>query len=202
MLCFFCALFCILCTIPFLYPILISCAYSVFVLNLGAVCLFFFCVSYEELSTHPCPPFSLFVFHFRFRLFTFQPPLQRASLAKAVWKLFASLEKGGGPRQGKPEGFHRNLRNLKRTCVTFNPLFASLEKGGGLPKATRRDFLKKDYKKVHYFLIPQSTHFVRSQLPLQGSLNNPSVICAIASLEKGGGLPKASRRDFVELYGI
>ena len=118
-----------LCTIPFLYPILISCAYSVFVLNLGAVCLFFFCMSYEELSTHPCPPFSLFVFHFRFRLFTFQPPLQRASLAKAVWKLFASLVKGGG-----------------------------------LPKASRRDFLKKDYKKVHYFLIPQSTHFVRSQL--------------------------------------
>ena len=98
LLCFFCALFCILCTIPFLYPILISCAYSVFVLNLGAVCLFFFCVSYEELSTHPCPPFSLFVFHFCFRLFTFQPPLQRASLAKAVWKLFASLAKGGGPR--------------------------------------------------------------------------------------------------------
>ena len=87
-------------------------------------------------------------------------------------------------------------------CVTFNPLFASLEKGGGLPKASRRDFLKKDYKKVHYFLIPQSTHFVRSQLPLQGSLNNPSVICAIASLEKGGGLPKASRRDSAELYGI
>ena len=33
-------------------------------------------------------------------------------------------------------GFHRNL---KRTCVAFNPLFASLEKGGGLPQATRRD---------------------------------------------------------------
>ena len=55
-----------------------------------------FCVPYKELSTHHCPPFSLFVFHFRFRLFTFQPPLQRASLAKAVWKFFASLEKGGG----------------------------------------------------------------------------------------------------------
>ena len=23
--------------------------------------------------------------------------------------------------QGKPEGFHRNLRNLNRMCVTFNP---------------------------------------------------------------------------------
>ena len=67
-----------------------------------------------------------------------------------------------------------------------------------MPQASRRDFLKKDYKKVHYFLIPQSTHFVRSQLPLQGSLNNPSVICAIASLEKGGGLPQASRRDFLK----
>ena len=86
----FCALFCLCTLFWYLY------AYSVFVLNLGAVCLFFFCVSYEELSTHPCPPFSLFVFHFRFRLFTFQPPLQRASLAKAVWKLFASLVKGGG----------------------------------------------------------------------------------------------------------
>ena len=53
MLCFFCALFCILGTIPFLYPILISCAYSVFVLNLGAVCLFFFCVSYEEPTKQP-----------------------------------------------------------------------------------------------------------------------------------------------------
>jgi len=87
----------------------------------SVVCLFCFCMSYEELSTHPCPPFSLFVFLFRFRLFTFQPPLQRASLAKAVWKLFDSLEKGGG-----------------------------------LPQASRRDFLKKDYKKVHYLLIPQS----------------------------------------------
>ena len=35
--------------------------------------------------------------------------------------LSASLEKGGGLPQGKPEGFHRNLRNLKRMCVTFNP---------------------------------------------------------------------------------
>ena len=47
--------------------------------------------------------------------------------------------KGRWVAAGKPEGFHRNLRNLKRMCVTFNPLFASLEKGGGLPQASRRD---------------------------------------------------------------
>ena len=57
---------------------------------------------------------------------------------------------------------------LPFSSFTFS---ASLEKGGGLPQASRRDFLKKAFqKKVHYFLIPQSTHFVRSQLPLQGSL--------------------------------
>ena len=124
------------------------CAYSVFVCHIWSF-------------PHPLPTFSLFVFHFRFRLFTFQPPLQRASLAKAVWKLFASLEKGGG-----------------------------------LPQASRRDFLKKAFqKKVHYFLIPQSTHFVRSQLPLQGSLNNPSVCSRCSQPAPDGSPSPLSLRD-------
>ena len=75
-----------------------------------------FCVPYKELSTHPCPPFSLFVFHFRFRLFTFQPPLQRASLAKAVWKLFASLEKGGGLPQASQRDFI-GIYGIKKECA-------------------------------------------------------------------------------------
>ena len=33
----------------------------------------------------------------------------------------ASLVKGGGLPQGKPEGFYRVIWNLNRACVTFNP---------------------------------------------------------------------------------
>ena len=58
----------------------------------------------------------------------------------SVEPLFASLYKGGGLPQGKPEGFHRVIWNLKRTCVTFYPLFASLEKGGGLPQGKPEGF--------------------------------------------------------------
>ena len=121
---------------------------------------------------------------------------------KASRRDYASLVKGGG----LPQASRRD--------------YASLVKGGGLPQASRRDFLKKiNFKKKvlrclipqsssmtapftrEPNLIPQSTHFVRSQLPfqgslltfphtvgnhpLQGSLNNPSVTCGDSSLYKG-----------------
>ena len=71
-----------------------------------------------------------------------------------------------------------------------------------MPQASRRDFLKKAFqKKVHYFLIPQSTHFVRSQLPLQGSLNNPSVCSRCSQPAPDGSPSPLSLRDVSQHRG-
>ena len=108
-------------------------------------------------------------------------------------------------------------------CKAVHGVFASGAafclpcKGRWASKASRRDFLKKiDFKKkVLRCLIPQSTHFVRSQLltgarpfcrsatfphtvgnhPFQGSLNNPSVCSRCSQPAPDGRESPLSLRD-------
>ena len=51
----------------------------------------------------------------------FQGSLNNPSVIFAI----ASLVKGGGPRQGKPEGFCGVIWNLNRKQITFNPSVCS-----------------------------------------------------------------------------
>ena len=55
-----------------------------------------------------------------FSLRSTSPLLQRKVIyRKASRRDFASLVKGGGPRQGKPEGFCGVIWNLNRKQITF-----------------------------------------------------------------------------------
>ena len=84
--------------------------------------------------------------------------------------------------QGKPEGFHRNLRNLKRMCVTFNPSVRSW---------TRVQLLTGESPLCHYVTFP---HTVGNH-PLQGSLNNPSVCSRCSQPAPDGRESPLSLRD-------
>ena len=99
--------------------------------------------------------------------------------------------------QGKPEGFHRNLRNLNRACVTFNPLSASLVKGGGLPQGKPEGFHRnlRNLNRACVTFNPSVRSWTRVQLPFQGSLNNPSVCSRCSQPAPDGRESPLSLRD-------
>ena len=122
LLCFFCALFCILCTIPFLYTILISCAYSVFVLNLGAVCLFFFVCHMRSFPHTPARPFhysfstSVFVF------LLFSLPCREQASPKQFGSFLPPLKREVGCRRqlgGISKEFTEFKKNVRDLLICF-----------------------------------------------------------------------------------
>ena len=111
-----------------------------------------------------------------------------------------------------PQSAHFIIRCSLFSFRSTSPL---LQRKVSLVKASRRDFLKKDYKKVHYFLIPQSVRVAHSQLltgarplchfvtfphtvgnhPFQGSLNNPPVCSRCSQPAPDGSPSPLSLRD-------
>ena len=92
--------------------------------------ILFLCVIWGAFHT-PLPALFTIRFPLPFSSFYFSASLAESKPRQSSLEAFCLPWKGRWVAAGKPEGFHRNLRNLKRMCVTFNPLLPPLKREVG-----------------------------------------------------------------------